>query len=162
MHLLSIIIDGLKCLCLFFKAQMLNLVEYTSLLYRAVLPAPVWYRFFLNKAYGSLFSSLMTGLYLTFKLTSVVEKVHIPSPIFLLHLGAFVFALLIPCSWYSGSIICRRYKSSVGQRRAVWVSCHQRSGMGSCLTVKTYFELVCLYRGAWGSYDWMSDSTFHS
>jgi hypothetical protein len=29
----------------------------------------------LNKDYGSLFSSLMTGLYLTFKLTSVVEKV---------------------------------------------------------------------------------------
>ncbi|KAI7997880.1 hypothetical protein LOK49_LG10G02452 [Camellia lanceoleosa] len=34
------------------------------------------YRFFLNKEYGSLFSSLMTGLYLTFKLTSVVEKVQ--------------------------------------------------------------------------------------
>lgn len=46
------------------------------LLYRALLPTPVWYRFFLNKEYGSLFSSLMTGLYLTFKLTSVVEKVR--------------------------------------------------------------------------------------
>ncbi|KAD6796483.1 hypothetical protein E3N88_07379 [Mikania micrantha] len=45
-------------------------------LYRAVLPTPVWYRFFLNKEYGSLFSSLITGLYLTFKLTSVVEKVR--------------------------------------------------------------------------------------
>lgn len=54
---------------------MLTLVEYLLLLYRALLPAPVWYRFFLNKEYGSLFSSLMTGLYLTFKLTSVVEKV---------------------------------------------------------------------------------------
>ncbi|GFY82519.1 RING/U-box superfamily protein [Actinidia rufa] len=58
------------------KAQMLTLVEYLLLLYRALLPAPVWYRFFLNKEYGSLFSSLMTGLYLTFKLTSVVEKVQ--------------------------------------------------------------------------------------
>ncbi|KAM7262478.1 hypothetical protein ACFE04_000161 [Oxalis oulophora] len=56
--------------------QMLTLVEYLILLYRALLPAPVWYRFFLNKEYGSLFSSLMTGLYLTFKLTSVVEKVQ--------------------------------------------------------------------------------------
>lgn len=58
------------------QGQMLTLVEYLLLLYRALLPTPVWYRFFLNKEYGSLFSSLMTGLYLTFKLTSVVEKVR--------------------------------------------------------------------------------------
>ncbi|XP_012090998.1 RING finger and transmembrane domain-containing protein 2 isoform X2 [Jatropha curcas] len=58
------------------QGQMLTLVEYLMLLYRALLPTPVWYRFFLNKEYGSLFSSLMTGLYLTFKLTSVVEKVQ--------------------------------------------------------------------------------------
>ncbi|XP_028077014.1 RING finger and transmembrane domain-containing protein 2-like [Camellia sinensis] len=56
--------------------QMLTLVEYLLLLYRALLPAPVWYRFFLYKEYGSLFSSLMTGMYLTLKLTSVVEKVQ--------------------------------------------------------------------------------------
>ncbi|KAA8517612.1 hypothetical protein F0562_015086 [Nyssa sinensis] len=56
------------------QGQMLTLVEYLLLLYRVLLPAPVWYRFFLNKEYGSFFSSLMTGLYLTFKLTSVVEK----------------------------------------------------------------------------------------
>ena len=60
---------------LILKGQMLTLIEYTLLLYRAILPTPVWYRFFLNKDYGSLFSSLTTGLYLTFKLTSVVEKV---------------------------------------------------------------------------------------
>ncbi|KAL6619458.1 hypothetical protein ACP70R_034597 [Stipagrostis hirtigluma subsp. patula] len=58
------------------QGQMLTLVEYLLLLYRALLPTPVWYRFFLNKEYGSLFSSLTTGLYLTFKLTSVVEKVQ--------------------------------------------------------------------------------------
>jgi hypothetical protein len=57
------------------QGQMLTIVEYFLLLYRALLPTPVWYRFFLNKEYGSLFSSLTTGLYLTFKLTSVVEKV---------------------------------------------------------------------------------------
>ncbi|XP_065634788.1 uncharacterized protein LOC136069782 isoform X2 [Quercus suber] len=56
------------------QGQMLTLVEYLLLLYRALLPTPVWYRFLLNKEYGSLFSSLMTGLYLTFKLTSIVEK----------------------------------------------------------------------------------------
>ncbi|CAA2986908.1 RING finger and transmembrane domain-containing 2-like [Olea europaea subsp. europaea] len=58
------------------QGQMLTMVEYTLLLYRALLPTPVWYRFFLNKDYGSLFSSLTTGLYLTFKLTSIVEKVQ--------------------------------------------------------------------------------------
>ncbi|XP_059305191.1 uncharacterized protein LOC132056835 [Lycium ferocissimum] len=58
------------------QGQMLTLIEYLLLLYRALLPAPVWYRFFLNKDYGGLFSSLMTGLYLTFKLTSVIEKVQ--------------------------------------------------------------------------------------
>ncbi|KAL5653863.1 hypothetical protein ACJX0J_033182, partial [Zea mays] len=56
------------------QGQMLTIVEYFLLLYCALLPTPVWYRFFLNKEYGSLFSSLTTGLYLTFKLTSVVEK----------------------------------------------------------------------------------------
>ncbi|XP_022742090.1 RING finger and transmembrane domain-containing protein 1-like isoform X2 [Durio zibethinus] len=58
------------------QGKVLTLVEYTLLLYRALLPTPVWYRFFLNKDYGSLFSSLTTGLYLTFKLTSVIEKVN--------------------------------------------------------------------------------------
>ncbi|XP_042015342.1 RING finger and transmembrane domain-containing protein 2-like [Salvia splendens] len=77
----------IKCLLLIYyknsrgrnyrrQGQLLTLVEYLLLLYRALLPAPVWYRFFLNKEYGSLFSSLITGLYLTFKLTSVVEKVQ--------------------------------------------------------------------------------------
>lgn len=58
------------------QGQMLTLLEHLLLLYRALLPIPVWYKFFLNKAYGSLFSSLTTGLYLTFKLTSLVEKVQ--------------------------------------------------------------------------------------
>ncbi|BBG98158.1 RING/U-box superfamily protein [Prunus dulcis] len=78
---------ALKCLLLIYykngrghnyrrQGQILTVVEYTLLLYRALLPTPVWYRFFLNKDNGSLFSSLTTGLYLTFKLTSVVEKVQ--------------------------------------------------------------------------------------
>ncbi|XP_078437136.1 uncharacterized protein LOC144707765 [Wolffia australiana] len=77
----------LKCLLLMYyknskgpgyrrQGQMLTLVEYLLLLYRALLPTPVWYRFFLNKEYGTLFSSLITGLYLTFKLTSTVDKVR--------------------------------------------------------------------------------------
>eukprot|EP00850_Spirogloea_muscicola_P023039 SM000324S12596 [mRNA] locus=s324:72417:74747:- [translate_table: standard] len=57
------------------QAQWLSLVEYAALLYRALLPAPVWYRFFLNEANGHLFSSLTTGLYLTFKLTATFERV---------------------------------------------------------------------------------------
>ncbi|KAK1398113.1 RING finger and transmembrane domain-containing protein 2 [Heracleum sosnowskyi] len=58
------------------QGQLLTLVEYILLLYRALLPAPIWYRFFYNKEFGSLFSSLITGLYLIFKLTSIVEKVQ--------------------------------------------------------------------------------------
>ncbi|MED6211846.1 hypothetical protein PIB30_077494 [Stylosanthes scabra] len=58
------------------QGQILTAVEYMLLLYRALLPTPVWYRFFLNKDYGSLFSSLTTGLYLTYKLTTLVEKVQ--------------------------------------------------------------------------------------
>ncbi|KAK4773089.1 hypothetical protein SAY87_028108 [Trapa incisa] len=58
------------------QGQMLTLVEYLVLLYRALLPTPVWYRFFMNDEYGSVFSSLMTMLYLSFKITSVVEKVQ--------------------------------------------------------------------------------------
>lgn len=57
------------------QAQLLTLVEYSLLLYRALLPAPVWYSFFLNDAHGHIFSSLTTGLYLTLKLTATVNKV---------------------------------------------------------------------------------------
>ncbi|KAA8533952.1 hypothetical protein F0562_031469 [Nyssa sinensis] len=77
---------ALKCMLLMYykngrghnfcrQGQLLTLIEYTLLLYRAMIPAPVWCRFFLNKDYGSLFSSLITGLYITFKLTSGVDKV---------------------------------------------------------------------------------------
>ncbi|KAK9054983.1 hypothetical protein SSX86_026062 [Deinandra increscens subsp. villosa] len=59
------------------QGQMLTLVEYTLLLYRTLLPTPVWYQFFLNKEYGSIFSSVITGLYLTFKLASIIQKVQL-------------------------------------------------------------------------------------
>lgn len=79
---------------------MLTLIEYTLLLYRAILPTPVWYRFFLNKDYGSLFSSLTTGLYLTFKLTSVVEKVF-----FFSYNAIFSIVFLCVCVHISTCII---------------------------------------------------------
>ncbi|XP_062092289.1 uncharacterized protein LOC133798109 isoform X2 [Humulus lupulus] len=90
-HLLDTLVRqvamAFKCLLLIYykngrgynfrrQGQMLTLLEYALLLYRAFIPTPVWYRFFLNKDNGSLFSSLTTGLYLTFKLTSIVEKVQ--------------------------------------------------------------------------------------
>lgn len=58
------------------QGQLLTLVEYFMLLYRALLPTPIWHRFFYNKEFGSLFSSLITGLYLIFKFTSIIEKVQ--------------------------------------------------------------------------------------
>ncbi|EOY34728.1 hypothetical protein QUC31_018284 [Theobroma cacao] len=59
------------------QGQILTLVEYLMLLYRSLLPTPVWYRFFLNKECGRFFSSFTTGLYLTFKLTTTIEKVQL-------------------------------------------------------------------------------------
>jgi len=57
------------------QCHKLTLVEHAALLYRVLLPVPVWYRFFLDKAtYGHFFSSLTTGLYLTFKCTAVLER----------------------------------------------------------------------------------------
>lgn len=78
---------GFKCTLLMYykncrghnfrqQGRMLTLVEYVLLLYRALLPVPVWYRFFLNKDYGSLFSLLITGLYMIFKVRYVVKKVQ--------------------------------------------------------------------------------------
>ncbi|CAI5464878.1 unnamed protein product [Closterium sp. Yama58-4] len=58
------------------QAQILTLVEYTSLLYRAFVPAPVWFQFFLNdQAYGRLTASLTAGLYLAFKLSTSLDRV---------------------------------------------------------------------------------------
>ncbi|WOL06831.1 RING finger and transmembrane domain-containing protein 2 [Canna indica] len=87
------------------QGQMLTLIEYFLLLYRALLPTPVWYRFFLNKEYGSLFSSLTTGLYLTFKLTSVVEKVL---PYFFFPLSLFFWY------WYSQMLMMHKFHSPKG------------------------------------------------
>lgn len=100
------------------------------LLYRSLLPTPVWYRFFLNKDYGSLFSSLMTGLYLTFKLTSVVEKVSVlsrissPSSSFFLEL-VDERKLAIK---FVGSILLYGFKIFVTQRGALWIVCNYRAG----------------------------------
>ncbi|CAL0319604.1 unnamed protein product [Lupinus luteus] len=59
-----------------WQGKMLTLVEHTLLLYRALLPISVWNTFFMNKDYGALFSSVMVGLYLTFKLSYALEKVR--------------------------------------------------------------------------------------
>ncbi|KAJ8466696.1 hypothetical protein OPV22_029248 [Ensete ventricosum] len=59
------------------QGKTLTVVEYLLLLYRFLLPTPVWYRFFLNKDHGIRFSYLTAGLYLVFKLTSASEKVQL-------------------------------------------------------------------------------------
>ena len=58
-------------------ASRLSLVEYVSLLYRALLPVPVWFAFFQNEEeYGHLFSSITTGLYLTFKIRAAFDLIR--------------------------------------------------------------------------------------
>ncbi|OIV96887.1 hypothetical protein TanjilG_00469 [Lupinus angustifolius] len=59
-----------------WQGKMLTLVEHTLLLYRSLLPISVWNTFFMNKDYGTLFSLVMIGLYLTFKLSYALEKVN--------------------------------------------------------------------------------------
>ena len=84
---------------------MLTVVEYSLLLYRALLPAPVWYRFFLNKEYGSLFSSLTTGLYLTFKVASMVEKVLLIPLFHFLTNSGFIIADITAASYQVRSLL---------------------------------------------------------
>eukprot|EP01137_Pigoraptor_chileana_P009765 Opistho-2@58490 len=55
-------------------AQYYSLIEHVSQLYRSLLPIPVWYTYLLDDTYGQVFSHLVTGLYLAFKITGVVEK----------------------------------------------------------------------------------------
>ncbi|RWW90411.1 hypothetical protein BHE74_00000476 [Ensete ventricosum] len=69
--------------------ETLTVVEYLLLLYRFLLPTPVWYRFFLNKDHGIRFSYLTAGLYLVFKLTSASEKVCSPA------LSSILFSLFV-------------------------------------------------------------------
>lgn len=119
---------------------MLTVVEYTLLLYRALLPAPVWYRFFLNKEYGSLFSSLITGLYLTFKLTSVVEKVILLCSKLLYWKIMFYFVALeldlyvILFRFFSGPILFCFHKGIITERYPLWVARNIGTGMEPNLT----------------------------
>lgn len=141
-----------------FQGQLLTLAEYMLLLYRALLPTPVWYRFFLNKEYGSLFSSLMTGLYLTFKLTSIVEKVK-PTflfPFFLFILNMFIPSVHGPMFWandclFSGAILFCCNESSISKGSSLWGLCHTRAGdwaFVSLFFVDRLFGKGCLLGGS--------------
>eukprot|EP00958_Prasinococcus_capsulatus_P001984 scaffold179_cov368-Prasinococcus_capsulatus_cf.AAC.24 len=56
-------------------ATYMTAIEHSSLLYRSLLPMPVWYKFFLRDEVGQVFSSLVTGLYLTFKISAVFDRI---------------------------------------------------------------------------------------
>eukprot|EP01098_Paradermamoeba_levis_P015419 TRINITY_DN7839_c0_g1_i1.p1 TRINITY_DN7839_c0_g1~~TRINITY_DN7839_c0_g1_i1.p1 ORF type:complete len:307 (-),score=73.23 TRINITY_DN7839_c0_g1_i1:236-1156(-) len=58
------------------QTQLYSLVEFASLLYRSVLPIPVWFSFFMQEDYG-VFSNLVAGMYVTFKFTNVWAKVKV-------------------------------------------------------------------------------------
>eukprot|EP01103_Thecamoeba_quadrilineata_P016089 TRINITY_DN5289_c0_g1_i2.p1 TRINITY_DN5289_c0_g1~~TRINITY_DN5289_c0_g1_i2.p1 ORF type:complete len:286 (-),score=25.08 TRINITY_DN5289_c0_g1_i2:225-1082(-) len=59
------------------KGQLYTVIEIFSHLYRALLPIPIWFTYFLNDENGQIFSCIIGGLYLTFKLTSLLSKVKL-------------------------------------------------------------------------------------
>jgi hypothetical protein len=91
-----------------------------------LLPAPVWYRFFLNKEYGGLFSSLTTGLYLTFKVASMVEKVRLvsSSPVSFLKRCWADNVVDITAASYTGSITFGFGECPVSEGLALWFACN--------------------------------------
>ncbi|KYR02328.1 hypothetical protein DLAC_01159 [Tieghemostelium lacteum] len=58
------------------RSQLYTVIEVVSHLYRSILPIAVWtaYLHSLHKGGEHIFGSLMVGLYLTFKLTTLIEK----------------------------------------------------------------------------------------
>lgn len=61
------------------KAQLYTIVEMTSNCYRTLLPVPIWFHYFYlaedgDSGSGHVFSVLIAGLYLAFKVTNILEK----------------------------------------------------------------------------------------
>jgi len=56
--------------------QLYRLSEMSFGVYRSALPMPQWYLWLLADGSSHLFSSLVTGLYLTFKLAAVVDQLR--------------------------------------------------------------------------------------
>jgi len=49
-------------------------LELSGLLYRSLLPIPLWHAWLVHAVRGRLLASLLAGLYLTLKLTQLVER----------------------------------------------------------------------------------------
>jgi len=56
--------------------QLFRLTEMTTAVYRSALPMPQWYSWLLAERSTHIFFSLVTGLYLTFKLAAVVDQLR--------------------------------------------------------------------------------------
>lgn len=56
--------------------RLYRLCEMSSTLYRAMLPMPLWYAWLLGDGMAKFSSSLVTGLYLTFKLAAVIDQMR--------------------------------------------------------------------------------------
>jgi len=53
-----------------------SIIEITVSIYRTLLPVPVWCLYFGDDVNGHMFSSFITGLYLTFKFTALFEQMR--------------------------------------------------------------------------------------
>ncbi|DBB07832.1 TPA: hypothetical protein ACH3X3_009240 [Trebouxia sp. C0006] len=56
------------------RAQSLTCAENLTLLYRALLPVPVWYKFFEGSGMGMVLCAMTTGVYLLLKCGMLVER----------------------------------------------------------------------------------------
>jgi len=56
------------------KGQVYSIIEITVTIYRTILPVPVWCIYFGDEGNGHIFSSFITGLYLTFKFTTLWDQ----------------------------------------------------------------------------------------
>lgn len=56
------------------QGLVLTAIEHVTLLYRAILPASIWYKFYVREQGGHFFASVVAGIYLSLKITAAAER----------------------------------------------------------------------------------------
>jgi len=59
------------------RAQLFSIIEVASSVLRSLLTIPIWYTYLVDEAFGHIFSSLVTGIYLAMKLTLFLDRFRV-------------------------------------------------------------------------------------